>query len=67
VENGTAAAVRSTGVDTRLGKERGGGDGVLDARSRGRMKKGGSGSDKAPFIGDTAGSGGRPTGGAKRW
>jgi hypothetical protein len=64
---GGGSSVDRRGHEAGEREEGGGGDGVLDARSRGRMKKGRSGSDKARFISDTAGSGGRPMGGAKRW
>jgi hypothetical protein len=68
-EDGAAAAVRSASADTRPGKERRGGDGVLGVRSWGRTsgeRKKGGGGDGAPFIGDTAGSGGWSAGDATR-
>jgi hypothetical protein len=49
-EDGAVAAVQSAGADTRPVKER----------------RGGRGGDGAPFIGDMAGSGGWPAGGATR-
>jgi hypothetical protein len=67
-KDGVAAAVRSPGADTRSRKERSsGGDGVLGhalVREDETGMKGGHTGDRAPFIGNTAGSGGRPMGGA---